>query len=117
MGIISKVLTFPLTGPLSGLVFIARHIRDQVDEQERELSPQAQLLELESLLLLGEITDEEYQRREEELLAALDAQLETESDENDENDESDENEESAASEQETPDDDERSQNILEKSEG
>lgn len=105
MGIISKVLTFPLTGPLSGLVFIAKHIRDQVDEQEKELSPQAQLLELESLLLLGEITDEEYQRREEELLAALDAQLEAE------------NDESVASKQETPADDERSQNILERSEG
>ncbi|HEY9753970.1 MAG TPA: gas vesicle protein GvpG [Oculatellaceae cyanobacterium] len=111
MGIISKVLTFPLTGPLSGLVFIAKHIRDQVDEQEKELSPQARLLELESLLLLGEITDEEYQRREEELLAALDAQLEAE------NEETADNDESVASKQETPADDERSQNILEKSEG
>lgn len=75
MGILSKLLTFPVTGPLEGLVFIAETIQKQIDEQQKEMSPQARLLELESLLLLGEITDEEYQIREAEILTTLDNQL------------------------------------------
>lgn len=75
MALLTKLLTFPITGPLSGLVFIAQTIQKQIDEQQREMSPQARLLELESRLLLGEITDEEYQRQEKEILEALDEQL------------------------------------------
>jgi hypothetical protein len=84
MGILSKIITFPVMGPLSGLVFIAKTIQDQIDAQEKEMSPQARLLELESLLLLGEITDEEYQEREEAILSDLDAQLAEEADKNSE---------------------------------
>lgn len=75
MNILLKLLTLPVTGPATGLSFIAKTIQNQIDEQQKELSPQARLLELESKLLLGEITDEEYQQEEELLLAKLDEQL------------------------------------------
>ena len=70
-----KLLTLPLAGPLNGLVFIAKTIQDQIDKEQQELSPQAKLLELESLLLLGEITDEQYQEQEQQLLVEIDERL------------------------------------------
>lgn len=75
MSMLTKILTFPVSGPVSGLMFIAKTIQNQIEKEQEELSPQAKLLELESLLLLGEISDEEYQEQEKELLALLDEKL------------------------------------------
>lgn len=75
MNLLLKILTLPVTGPASCLEFIAKTVQKQIDEQEKELSPQARLLELETLLMLGEITQEEFDEQEDSLLASLDQQL------------------------------------------
>jgi hypothetical protein len=72
MGILSSILTFPLMGPINGVLWIAEQITDQA---ENELySPtrvRQQLAELEMRLDLGEISEEEYMAAEDALLARL----------------------------------------------
>ncbi len=76
MGLFTKLLTFPVIGPFQGLVAIAKHIQTQADQaggDDAEI--QSRLLELETLLMLEEISPEEYADRETALLEKLDAQL------------------------------------------
>ncbi len=72
MGPLGSLLTFPLTGPLRGLLWLAEQLRDQA---ERELfNPdriRQQLTELELQLDLGQISEEEYEAAETALLDQL----------------------------------------------
>lgn len=72
MGPLGSLLTFPLTGPLHGLLWLAEQLRDQA---ERELfNPdriRQQLTELELQLDLGQISEEEYEAAETALLEQL----------------------------------------------
>lgn len=73
--LLGKILASPVTGPTNGLMFIVEKIAQQVDEQQQKMSPQARLLELESHLLTGEITPDEYKEQEAEILKEIDEQL------------------------------------------
>lgn len=73
LGILFDLLTFPVMGPIKGLEFIARQLQKQVDQEV--FSPkniEHELLELQMLHEIGEIPDEEFTRRENELLDRLD---------------------------------------------
>ena len=72
MGIFFDLLSFPVTGPLKGLIWIAEKVKDQAEgEIYNEDNIRGQLMELELHLDLGEITEDEYMAAEEELLARL----------------------------------------------
>ena len=72
MGILFDLLSFPVTGPLKGLLWIAEKVKDQAEgEIYNEDNIRGQLMELELHLDLGEITEDEYMAAEEELLARL----------------------------------------------
>ena len=67
-----KVATFPVSLPLEGLLWVAERIRDQAEaEYYDEGAVRGRLLELELKLDLGEITEEEYQAAEDELIGLL----------------------------------------------
>ncbi|MCS6882493.1 MAG: gas vesicle protein GvpG [Oscillochloridaceae bacterium] len=72
MGPLGSLLTFPLTGPLRGLLWVAEQLHDQA---RRELyDPERirrQLTELELQLDLGQISEEEYEAAETALLEQL----------------------------------------------
>ena len=72
MGILFDLLSFPVTGPLKGLLWIAEKVKDQAEgEIYNEDNIRGQLMERELHLDLGEITEDEYMAAEEELLARL----------------------------------------------
>lgn len=74
MGFLTALLTFPVSGPINGLVFIAEKLHQQAMEELLDESRiQQQLMELELRRELGEIDDQQYAAREEELLERLDA--------------------------------------------
>jgi len=72
MGILLKVLTFPVSAPIDGVLWIANTIKDRAEAvYYDEGAVRGRLLELELKLDLGEITEEEYQAAEDELVALL----------------------------------------------
>lgn len=72
MGLLIDLLTFPVLGPVRGAKWIAEKIAGQV---ERELYDEdgvrKELMELELRHDLGEISDEEFEATERELLERL----------------------------------------------
>jgi len=67
-----KVATFPVSLPLEGVLWVAERIKDQAEaEYYDEGAVRGRLLELELKLDLGEITEEEYQAAEDELIGLL----------------------------------------------
>ena len=67
-----KVVTFPVSLPLEGLLWVAERIKDQAEaEYYDEGAVRGRLLELELKLDLGEITEEEYQAAEDQLMDLL----------------------------------------------
>jgi uncharacterized membrane protein len=68
MGLITGLLTLPLA-PVRGVAWVAELL---AEEAERELaaanSPERALAELEAARATGEISDEEFERLEQELL-------------------------------------------------
>jgi len=74
MGLLSGLLLFPVTGPVRGLQFVLEQIRAEADAQLMdERAVQAELMSLDLLYCRGEISDEEYEAREAELLDHLNA--------------------------------------------
>jgi len=72
MGILLKVLTFPVSAPIDGVLWIANTIKDRAEtEYYDEGAVRGRLLELELKLDLGEITEEEYQAAEDQLIDLL----------------------------------------------
>lgn len=72
MGWLIDLLTFPLMGPVKGVVWIAEKIAEQADKElYSEEAVRGKLLELELRYDLGEISEEEYLEGEETLLRLL----------------------------------------------
>lgn len=72
MGILTKLLTLPLTGPLDGVIWLAEQLTEQAErELYNEPAIRARLIALEQQLELEEIDEATYMAAEEELLAQL----------------------------------------------
>jgi hypothetical protein len=72
MGILTKLLLFPVMGPLDGTIWIAEQLLEQVEgEIYNEGKVRAQLMELELRLDLGEISEATYLAEEEVLLERM----------------------------------------------
>lgn len=71
MGLISEVLLLP-AAPFRGTAWVLQQVADEAERQYRDPSVvQRELAELEQQLLAGEIDDDEFDQREDELLARL----------------------------------------------
>jgi hypothetical protein len=69
MGLLSKVLFFPVTGPVAGIRWSLGKVVQAAEEELTDDTPiKQELMELQMQLELGDITDEEYMRREAELM-------------------------------------------------
>ncbi len=72
MGILTKILAFPLTGPIDGTMWLAEKLLEQVEaEIYDEGKVKAEMMELETRLDLGEIDEAAYLEAEDELLQRL----------------------------------------------
>lgn len=72
MGILGKLLTLPVSGPIKGVLWIGEKVAEQVDrELYDEDKVRGQLMELELRYDMGEISEEEYLAAEDELLDRL----------------------------------------------
>jgi hypothetical protein len=71
MGLITGLLTLPLA-PVRGVGWVLDQVVAEADRQRHDPAPVlARLRELEELLLSGRISEEEFDRREDELLDQL----------------------------------------------
>ncbi|GAA2631557.1 gas vesicle protein GvpG [Streptomyces vastus] len=72
MGLLTGILTLPLA-PLRTTIWVAEQIQDAAEAEYYDPAPvQQALTELERALLDGRIDEDEYDRREDELLDRLD---------------------------------------------
>ena len=72
MGLLSKVLFFPVTGPVAGIRWSLNQVIQVAEEELTDDAPVKQeLMELQMQLELGDIDDDEYVRREAELMVRL----------------------------------------------
>src|SRR5260370_6467977 len=72
MGLLSKVLFFPITGPVAGIRWSLNKVMQVAEEELTDDTPIKQdLMELQMKLELGDITDEEYVEREAAIMARL----------------------------------------------
>jgi hypothetical protein len=82
MFLIDDILLAPLLGPLKGIVWLGRKISDVVDNEfYNEDTIREELMALQISLELNGISEEDYDNREKELLARLDALVSPEEDE------------------------------------
>ncbi|MGN6110892.1 MAG: gas vesicle protein GvpG [Kofleriaceae bacterium] len=71
---LSDILLFPLTGPLRGVEWVARRIKDRVDDEFfSEKSIQERLYVLNERLDNHEISEEDFEAEEAELLDLLES--------------------------------------------
>src|SRR4051812_32373411 len=72
MGILTKIVFFPVTGPVAGIRWSLGKGMGVVEEELTDDAPVKQeLMELQMQLELGDIDDDEYVRREAEIMAKL----------------------------------------------
>jgi hypothetical protein len=72
MGLLTKLLFFPISGPVAGIKWSLGKVQNVVEEELTDDAPVKQeLMELQMRLELGDIDDAEYLRREAELMARL----------------------------------------------
>ena len=72
MGLLTKVLFFPVTGPVAGIKWSLGKVLGVVEEELTDDTPVKQdLMELQMKLELGDITDDEYLEQEGVLMARL----------------------------------------------
>ena len=72
MGLLGKLLFFPITGPVAGIRWTLGKVQNVVEEELTDDTPVKQeLMELQMQLELGDITDAEYVEREAALMARL----------------------------------------------
>jgi hypothetical protein len=70
MGILSKVLFFPVTGPVAGIRWSLGKVVQAAEEELTDDAPiKQELMELQMQLELGDVDDAEYVRREADLMA------------------------------------------------
>lgn len=74
MGILLDILGAPLMVPVKGLKWISEKIADVADQQVTDRAKQqSELIELQMLLEMGDITEEEFKLREDAILKRMDA--------------------------------------------
>ena len=72
MGLLSKLLFFPVAGPVAGIRWSLSKVQAVVEEELTDDTPvKEELMELQLKLELGDIDDAEYTRREAELMERL----------------------------------------------
>ena len=72
MGLLTKLLFFPVAGPVAGIRWSLEKVQAVVEEELTDDAPVKQeLMELQMQLELGDITDAEYVEREAELMMRL----------------------------------------------
>jgi hypothetical protein len=72
MGFLTDLLTFPVLGPIKGVIWIAEKVAEQADKELYDAEAvRGKLMELELRYDLGEISEEEYLAAEETLLERL----------------------------------------------
>jgi hypothetical protein len=72
MGLLAKILLFPVAGPVAGIRWSLGKVQAVVEEELTDDTPVKQeLMELQLRLELGDIDDAEYVRREAELMVRL----------------------------------------------
>ena len=72
MGFLTNLLTFPVLGPIKGVIWIAEQVTEQAEKElYDEDKVRGQLMELELRYDLGEVSEEEYLAAEEVLLERL----------------------------------------------
>lgn len=69
-----RLLTLPVLGPLEGIMWIGEQIQERVDtELDDQENLQKQLLALQLAFDLGDISEEDFEIQEEELLLKIQA--------------------------------------------
>jgi len=72
VGLLSRILFFPVTGPVAGIRWSLGKVVEVAEEELTDDAPVKQeLMELQMQLELGDITDAEYVEREAELMLRL----------------------------------------------
>ena len=72
MGLLGKILFFPIAGPVAGIRWSLNKVVQVAEEELTDDAPVKQeLMELQMKLELGDIDDEEYVEREAALMARL----------------------------------------------
>src|ERR1700748_3753124 len=72
MGLLGKILFFPITGPVAGIRWSLNKVVQVAEEELTDDAPVKQeLMELQMQLELGDITDDEYVEREAVLMQRL----------------------------------------------
>lgn len=71
MGFLFDLLTLPVTGPVKGVVWVAEVLADEVDRLTGPEAVRAELAALHRAYERGELTDDEFLPRENELLDRL----------------------------------------------
>src|SRR5438094_9742987 len=72
MGLLSKILLFPVMGPVDAIRWSSGQVQHVVEEELTDDAPVKQeLMELQMQLELGDIDDAEYVQREAQLMARL----------------------------------------------
>ena len=85
-----KLLTLPITGPLDGIVWIGEQILERANaELDDKENLQKQLLALQLAFDIGDISEEDFEIQEEELLLEIQAMEEEEEEEGEEEEEYD----------------------------
>jgi len=74
IGLLRKTLTLPVTGPTSGVFWVARQVAQAAEAQVNDPAVLREaLVTAEAQLLAGELTEEEYDAIEDDLLARMGA--------------------------------------------
>jgi hypothetical protein len=72
MGLLTKLLFFPVAAPVAGIRWSLGQVQKVVEEELTDDEPvKRELMELQMKLELGDIDDDEYVRREAELMVRL----------------------------------------------
>ncbi|MFD7604209.1 gas vesicle protein GvpG [Streptomyces mirabilis] len=71
MGLFTQLVTLPLA-PVRGVVWVVERVREEAESQYYDPAPvHRELAELERLLVAGDIDEETFDQREDELLDRL----------------------------------------------
>jgi hypothetical protein len=72
MGLLTKLIFFPVTGPVAGIKWSLGKVQGVVEQELTDDEPiKQELMELQMQLELGDIDDDEYVRREAEIMVRL----------------------------------------------
>ena len=72
MGLLTNILFFPVTGPVAGIKWVLGKVQQVAEEEITDDAPIKQdLMELEMLREVGDISDAEFVEREAQIMARL----------------------------------------------